>query len=205
MVNPLIALSILGDPMPEASDAEGMGLLAPFASMIPGGDEPVYATWTGLVHLTAADNGVVEDGTGGDSSVGVTVERMSSGGGIGARHPFAGGAPGPNASVGLMNAAAAPSTGWNPNSANIRFLIRFIGGDQVLFYSRGNIVHQVSDVTVDDFFEVAEDSGAIVCRVNGSVVYTHAIAPYATMMGRVSIATSGDAVPRIQLTGDGWE
>lgn len=168
-------------------------------------DPAVYATWTGLVHLVAADNGVVEDGTGGDSSVGVTVERLSTAGGIGARHPFPGEAAGPNASLGLMNAAADPSVGHNPNQSDIRFLIRFLGGDRTWFYSRGNIVHQVSDVTVDDFFEVAEDSGAIVCRVNGSVVYTHAIAPYATMMGRVSIATSGDAVPRIQLTGDGWE
>lgn len=167
-------------------------------------DPAVYATWTGLVHLAAADNGVVEDDTGGDSSVGVTVERLSAGGGIGAHYPFPD-SSGVNSSLGLMNAESAPATGWNPNSANIRFLIRFLGGDQVWFYSRGNIVHQVFDVTVDDFFEVAEDSGAIVCRVNGSVVYTHAIAPYATMMGRVSIATSGDAVPRIQLTGDGWE
>lgn len=172
--------------------------------IFPSGSEPVYATWTDLVHLTAADNGVVEDGTGGDSSVGVTVERMSSGGGIGAYYPFSGAEAGAIASVGLMNAAAAPSTGWNPNSANIRFLIRFLGSNQVWFYDRASPVHQINDATAGDFYEVAESGGSIVCKVNGVVVYTYVSAPYAEMMGRVSIATAGDAVPGIQLTGSGW-
>lgn len=163
----------------------------------------VYATWTGLVHLTAADNGVVEDGTGGDSSVGVTVERMSSGGGIGAYYPYTDDA-GVNASVGLMNAAADPSVGYNPNSANVRFLIRFLGSNRVWFYDRANLVHQINDATAGDFYEVAESGGSIVCKVNGAVVYTYVSAPYAEMMGRVSIATAGDAVPGIQLTGSGW-
>lgn len=71
MVNPLIALSILGDPMPEASDAEGMGLLAPFASMIPNGNASLAVRSSDATEYAVSL--VVKDSDGVDHTVTTTV------------------------------------------------------------------------------------------------------------------------------------